>query len=304
MKIAITGAAGYFGRKIIEKLEENEEIEKIVGISRRKFSHNFKKLKYYQMDVRDNKVKNLFKKYEVDSLIHLAFVLNPIHNEKEMHEINVGGTKNILNAAKEAKIKKIIMTSSTMVYGAWPDNPEFLYEDSPLRGHPKYYYNKDKIEIERLSNEFIKENPEITFTILRPCLVLGPNVNHFYSRLLNWPFLPLVDGENPDMQFIHEDDIARAYEFFLNNDINGIFNIVGHGTMKWKDIITFAGKRAIKMPSSILYPIANFLWKIRLLEAPPAIFDFIKYRWVASGKKQKILVSFQNIPQRKHILIS
>ncbi len=280
MKVAITGAAGYFGRKIIERLEKNEECEKIIGISRRNFNHNFEKLDYYRMDIRNEGIKNLFKK--VDAVIHLAFILNPIHDRKEMYDINVNGTRNVLKACKEANVNKVIITSSTMVYGAWPDNPKYLTEESPLRGHPTYYYNKDKIEIEKLSKKFAKD---FMLTILRPCLVLGPTVNHFYSRLINWPVLPLVDGKNPDMQFIHEDDVARAYEIFLINDNPGIFNIVGKGTMKWKEIIELSGKKAISIPSFILYPLINFLWKIRLFEAPADIFDFVKYRWVASGEK-------------------
>lgn len=287
MKVAITGAAGYFGRKIIERLDKNDEIEKILGISRRRFNHKFKKMDYYRMDVRDTNLKNLFKKYGIDAVIHLAFVLNPIHNEDEMHDINVNGFKNVLNAAKHVNAKKFIVTSSTMVYGAWKDNPEFLTEESPLRGHKRYYYNKDKIELEKISMEFSKKNKNIKLTILRPCLVLGPTVNHFYSRILNWPFLPLVDGFNPGMQFIHEDDVARAYEIFLINDIEGIFNITGNGTMEWKKIGEAAKRKAVSLSSSILYPMLSFLWKLRLTEVPPDILDFIKYRWVASNEKAK-----------------
>jgi len=275
MIIGITGAAGYFGRKIIERMENNEKCEKIIGISRRKFVHRFEKLEYHQMDVRDKKLRDLFDKHDVDVIIHLAFVLNPIHDEKEMHEINVGGAKNVLKVAKEIEAKKIIITSSTMVYGAWPDNPKYLTENSPMRGHPTYYYNRDKVEIEKLCRRFSMEYGGI-LTILRPCLVLGPNVNHFYSRLLNWPVLPLVDGKNPEMQFIHEDDLARAYEIFTVKDLPGIFNIVGRGTMKWKEIIEAAGKRAVRMPDAILHPLLSMLWHLRLTKFPPQILDFIK----------------------------
>ena len=284
MKLAITGAAGYFGRKIVQRLEENEEVDYILGISRRKFSHDFKKLDYRRMDVRDKKLGGIFKEEGIDAIIHLAFVLNPIHDEREMHDINIRGAKNVLEAAEYANVDKIVMTSSTMAYGAWPDNPEFLKEDSPLRGHLTYYYNKDKIEGEKLSMEFSRKNPDISMVILRPCLVIGPSVEHFYAKLLNFPFLPLVDGENPRMQFIHEDDVARAYEHFLFNG-NGIYNIVGRGTMRWKEIIEESGKKAISLPGKILYPSITLLWKLRLLFFPPQILDFIKWSWVASGEK-------------------
>ncbi|HHO57251.1 MAG TPA: NAD-dependent epimerase/dehydratase family protein, partial [Thermoplasmatales archaeon] len=123
MRIAITGAAGYFGRKIIERLHERDDVEYIFGISRREFRHSYEKLEYRRMDVRESELKKIFKEKEIDAVIHLAFVLNPIHNEREMHDININGARNVLEAAEHAGVEKIIMTSSTMVYGAWPDNP-------------------------------------------------------------------------------------------------------------------------------------------------------------------------------------
>jgi UDP-glucose 4-epimerase len=292
--IAITGASGYFGQRIIAKLENEPECEKIIGIARRNLIHSFKNLDYYQLDVRNPSITNLFKKNEVDTLIHLAFVVNPIHDTEEMHSIDVNGTKNVLKAAKISGIKRILLTSSTMVYGAWPDNPAWLTEESPLRGHPTYYYNQDKVEIERLCQSFRKENPNILLTIIRPCLVLGPNVNHFYSRIIGWPILPLIDGNNPPMQFVHEDDVARAYLTILKKEKEGIFNIVGKGTLKWKEVIKMGGKPALSIPSFIIYPVMNAGWKLRfpLIESPADILDFIKYPWVASGQKAKKELGF------------
>jgi len=132
-----------------------------------------------------------------------------------------------------------------------------------------------------------KKFSDLDITILRLGLVLGPTVDHFYSRLLNWKFLPLVDGKNPEMQFIHEEDIARAYEHFLFIPSSGIFNIVGKGTIKWKEVIEMAGIRAINMPSILLRLVLSFMWRTHFTEVPPEILDFIKYRWVASGEKAR-----------------
>lgn len=291
--IAITGASGYLGQRIIAKLEKEPECEKIIGIARRKLSHSFKKLDYHRSDVRNPSIANLFKKNGVDTLIHLAFVVNPIHDLKKMHSINVDGTKNVLRAAKISGIKRILLTSSTMAYGAWPDNP-LLTEESPLRGHPTYYYNRDKVEIEQICQAFKRKNPDILFNIIRPCLVLGPNVNHLYSRIIDWPILPLIDGNNPPMQFIHEDDVARAYLAILKESVEGTFNIVGKGTLKWKEVIEISGGTALTIPSFPIYPIVNALWKLRvpLLEFPADILDFIKYPWVASGEKAERELGF------------
>ncbi len=286
MRVAITGVAGYFGHKIMERLEVNDEIEKVVGISRRKLDHSFSKLDYHRMDVRSDGLGEFFAENDVDAVIHLAFALNPIHNSKEMNSIDIEGAKNVLEASKQADVKKIIMTSSTTVYGTWPDSPVYT-EESPTRPHPTYYYSRDKVEIEKMCNDFKEKNGGIIMTIFRPCLVMGPTTEQFYAKLLKWPILPLVGGNNPDMQFVHEDDIGRAYEHFLMNDFDGVFNIVGDGTISWKEVIETAGKRAVKMPDSVIYPLMKMLWGIHLVGTPPEILDFVKYPWVASGEKAK-----------------
>jgi len=286
MKVAITGVAGYFGRKIMERLESNDEIEKVVGISRRKYDHSFTKLDYHRMDVRSSELGELFSRNEIDAVVHLAFALNPTHNKKEMNSIDIEGTENVLEASRQAGVKKFIMTSSTTAYGTWPDSPVYT-EESPTRSHPTYYYSRDKVEIEKICNDFKEKNDDVTMTIFRPCLVMGPTTEQFYAKLLKWPVLPLVGGSNPEMQFVHEDDIGRAYEFFLMNDIGGIFNIVGDGTITWKEAIEAAGKRAVKMPDSVIYPLMKLLWGLHLVGTPPEILDFVKYRWVASGEKAR-----------------
>ena len=284
MKVAITGAAGYFGRKIIAAMENDDFYDEIIGISRRQWNHGFTKLSYHRMDVRDKNIKKLFE--GVDVIIHLAFVVNPLHDEKEMYDIDVNGTKNVLKSGIEAGVKKFVITSSTMVYGAWPDNPEWLTEEDEMRGHPTYYYNKHKVMVEKVVNE-IKEKNDISTIILRPCLVVGPNVKHFYVDLLNMPILPLVSGRNPRMQFVHEDDVARAYDFFIKNDLEGIFNIVGKGTVRWKEVIQLAGKRAVNMPRWFIRNLLKVGWKLHLTKFPPEILDFVTYEWVASGEKAK-----------------
>lgn len=293
--IGITGASGYFGQHITAQLEDDPDCERVVGIDIKEPSRSFKKLDYHRLDVRDPGLCDLFKRQKVDTLIHLAFVLNPIHNAREMHDIDVNGAKNALRAAKASGIKHILFTSSAMVYGAWKDNPEWLTEASPLRGHPTYYYARDKVALEHLCEAFKRENKDVLFTTLRPCLVVGPNVEHFYSKLiLRAPVLPVIDGRNPRVQFIHEGDLARAYKIVLKKRVGGIFNIVGKGVLRWREVIKLSGKIALPVPSFLIYPMMAILWKLRVpfVEAPPGCLDFIRYPLVASGQKAVTKLGF------------
>ncbi len=178
-----------------------------------------------------------------------------------------------------------------MVYGAWEDNPEWLTEDSPKRGHPTYYYNKHKIMVEEVAEELLGEKKNLV--ILRPCLVVGPSVSHFYVDLLKMPVLPLVDGRNLRMQFVHEDDVARAYDLALKKDARGVYNTVGESVVRWKEIIDMAGKKAVRMPRWLIRNLLKIARWLHATKFPPEILDFVTYEWVASGEKAKRDLDFE-----------
>ena len=195
MKIAITGAAGYFGRKIIERLEENNECELIVGISRRNFKHPFKKLQYHQMDVRDKKLKDLFQKYDVDIVVHLAFVLNPIHDREEMRDINVNGAKNVLNACKEIGIEKIYNHNMKLIQTAMEElsSIEHVNLVTPTNRDERgsiVTFGVDKEDPKRIFEKLRKLKRPVELTIRQNMIRISPHIynteediSHFTDNL-------------------------------------------------------------------------------------------------------------------------
>ncbi len=88
-----------------------------------------------RVDVRDRGgVHATLRRANPDVLMHLAFILNPINDERLMYDIDVNGTHNVLEAAAEAGVGQVLVTSSRIAYGAFPDNPVPITEDWPVRG--------------------------------------------------------------------------------------------------------------------------------------------------------------------------
>src|SRR5262249_4789074 len=168
---------------------------------------------------------------EVRSLLHFAFVLDPFYDEAEMHDIDVRGTRNALEAALVAGIPHVVATSSTTAYGALADNPVPLTESSPPRARPGFSYAHDKRVMDEMLGEFARAHPEIALCTIRPCIVLGPTVaNYIATTMLRQPVVSLLDGADPPFQFIHEDDLARLVALCLERKVAGVFNAVGTGT--------------------------------------------------------------------------
>ena len=289
MKYLITGGSGYIGGRLIELLTQREENE-IVNLDLRPPAVQRPRTRFVQMDIRDRGMRALVESERPDALVHLAFVLNPIRDEHKMYDIDVNGTENVLGAASAAGVTQLLVASSTTAYGAFPDNPVPLTEEHPVRGLPGYEYARDKTEIDRLCQLWAAQHPDRLMTIVRPTIVFGPNVDNYIVRFWSQsPFFPLLDGGDPDWQFVHEEDVVEAISRLLIEQRAGIFNLTADGTIKLSECARLAGLKTRKISSRLYKRIAKTAWALHLpkVEAPPGQIDFILYPWIASNEKLK-----------------
>jgi len=289
MKYLITGGSGYIGGRLIDMLVERGDTE-VVNLDLRPPAVPRPRTRFVRMDVRDRGMQALFEAERPDVLIHLAFVLNPIRDEHKMYDIDVNGTNNVLEAASAAGVGQLLVASSTTAYGAFPDNPVPLTEEHPVRGLPGYEYARDKTEIDRLCQLWAARHPDRVMTIVRPTIVFGPNVDNYIVRFWSGsPFFPLLDGLDPDWQFVHEEDVVEAMSRLLMERRAGIFNLTADGTIKLSEAARLAGLKTRKMSTRVYRRIAKAAWGLHLpgVEAPPGQIDFILYPWIASNEKVK-----------------
>ena len=284
--VFITGVAGYIGMKTAKALEDCPQVEKIVGIDVNAPRDMPKRLMFIKRDVRDPML-GLLTEHQIDTVVHAAYVLPPIHDKHLMEDINMGGTRNTLNASAEAGIGHLLYTSSTTAYGFHPDNPVPLTEESPLRGNDDFTYSKNKKEIELLMKGFIEEHPEMAVTILRPCFVVGPGFANPLAGHLRKPFV-LLPTKTAPFQFVHEDDLMRVIVMCLTETIGGVFNVTGDGTMEFGEMVRKLGNRTVRLPFGLLCALNNLAWFMRLrflTEFPSAGLNLIKYPWLASSER-------------------
>ena len=285
---AITGAAGYLGTRMARYLLEADPENRVVGFDVRPARVVDPRFEFHTLDVRDRRLGDLLAGRDVRSLLHFAFVLDPFYDEAEMHDIDVRGTRNALEAALVAGVPHVVATSSTTAYGALEDNPVPLTESSPPRARPSFAYAHDKRLMDEMLGEFARAHPEVALCTIRPCIVLGPTVaNYIATTMLRQPVVSLLDGADPPFQFIHEDDLARLVALCLERKVAGVFNAVGTGTLPASELAAMQGKRALRMPFRLAYGITWGVHRARLLPfaLPPGILDFFRFPWVASGDK-------------------
>ncbi|UCD04591.1 MAG: NAD-dependent epimerase/dehydratase family protein [Candidatus Woesearchaeota archaeon] len=234
-KILITGGAGFIGSNLAEFLLDKGLdvviLDNFSTGSRENIERIKDKIEVLELDVRD--IEGLRKNLkDIDYIFHLAaFVSVPESVKKrcETFEINVKGTKNILEIAKEIGAKKVIIPSSAAVYGDDPELPKT--EDSKLM--PLSPYAESKIQKERLVKEFSKD---IETAALRLFNVYGPNQNPaspyaavipiFIKKALEGKDLIIYGDGEQTRDFIYIKDVCEAFLSAINTKLNGdIINI-------------------------------------------------------------------------------
>ena len=284
LTVAITGVSGYLGSRLLQELESDTRVGRVVGFDRRSPQVSSSKLVFDEIDIRNTGLEARLS--GVDVLVHLAFIMDPIKDEAFMRDVNVNGSHNVLTCACQAGVPRIVYTSTATVYGAHPNNDFPLTEESPLRANFDFSYAAHKLEVEFVIKELRKEYPGTTFTIFRPAIVFGPNVDNAWSHLLQFPLVaPLVRGHAPPLQFVHEEDVVRALAWSLDRDLDGPFNLSAPDWLEMDEITEITGKRRVEVDEDTAYRLFERLWALGISEAPAGMLHYVMHPWVVSVEK-------------------
>jgi UDP-glucose 4-epimerase len=285
-RILITGVSGYIGGKIARALAPHERVKKLVGIDIRAPQMPPARLTFVQHDVR-TPLADLIGQHAIDTVIHAAYVLPPIHDRALMEDINVAGTRNVITACQQTGVEHLLYTSSATAYGFHPDNEIPLTENSPLRGNDDFTYSKNKREIEFIFQDVIRDQKQTAVTILRPCFVVGPGFNNPLATHLKKRFV-LCPSPSAPMQFVHEDDLMRVILMCLEKRVAGIYNVAGDGVLEIADMVHRLGNVYCPLPAAIMTPLNHLAWTLRmtwLTEFPSPALNIMRYPWIVSSAK-------------------
>ncbi len=294
--VALTGAASFLGRNLIGLLEEDDRVSRILSLDVEPPSTAGAKTRMLELDLTQStaeaRMSEVFAEERVDTLVHLAFLSTPTHSTAWSHELESVGTMHALNACRRARVRKLVLWSQTLLYGAHPTNPNFLTEEHPLRARRRESFFADKIEAEHDVRRFGMPGKGRTVTVLRTAAIVGPTVHNFLTRYLSHRLVPTVMGFDPLWQFLHEADAVAAFKLAVDRDVSGTFNIVGDGVLPLSTVIKLAGRIAAPLPRPLANSAIGALWVAQLAEAPPAFLDYLQYLCVADGARALEVLGF------------
>jgi UDP-glucose 4-epimerase len=243
-------------------------------------------------DVRKRKFEDVIRRERPDAIVHLASVRHFQSHPALRHEVNVNGTRRLLDFAVAHGVKQVVIVSSSYVYGALPENPYYMDEAYPLNSSRTYPEMRDLAEMDMLATAYLWHYPQISISVLRPTNVLGAHVRTAIGRYLRAEYVPTVMGFNPMMQFLHEDDMAEAIVLAIERDARGAFNVVGPGAVPLHTAIREVGHVPLPLPEVAVRTAIQALFRWKLFAFPPRAIDFAKYQCTLDGRRFRDATGF------------
>jgi UDP-glucose 4-epimerase len=139
-------------------------------------------------------------------------------------------------------VEKLVVKSSSTVYGAGPADPALFTEDMEPRHLPTSGWAKDSVEVESYVRGLARRRPDLTVTTLRFANFLGPTANTPMAQYFSLPVVPTVFGYDARLQFVHEDDGLEVIRLATVGEHAGIYNVAGDGVLSLSQAIRRAGR--------------------------------------------------------------
>src|SRR5262249_45257440 len=134
---------------------------------------------------------------------------------------NTRAAQTVLTAAFAAGVRRVVVVTSAMVYGARADNPVPLPDGAELRAVPEASAIGDLLEVERIAARARRSHRGLAVTVLRPAVVLGAGDREPLAALLSAPRLLRIRGSVGHWQFCHVADLATAIEVAALGGLDG-----------------------------------------------------------------------------------
>ena len=291
-RVLVTGGGGYLGRQLVAALAAlpaERRPAAIVSHDIREPAERLAEVDYAVADIRSPEIADIIARHGIDTVVHLASIVTPgkKSNREFEYDVDVNGTKNLLEACVRHHVKRIIVSSSGAAYGYHADNPEWLSEDAPVRGNEAFAYSHHKRLVEEMLADYRRTQPQLEQIIFRIGTILGPTVKNQITDLFEKPRLIAIAGSESPFVFIHDQDVVGAMLHGIASPVTGIFNVAGDGKLSIHEIAARLGKRCVVLPASLLRAALWLLKKLNLTQYGPEQLDFLRYRPVLLNTRLK-----------------
>ena len=296
-RVLVTGGGGYLGSQLVERLAAlpaSERPEVIVSHDIREPRVRLAGVEYAVADIRSPQMADIMRDHGIDQVVHLASIVTPgkDSNRAFEYDVDVNGTRNVLEACVRLGVKRIVVSSSGAAYGYHHDNADWLTEDMPVRGNEVFAYSHHKRLVEEMLQQYRKDHPALEQVVLRIGTILGPTVRNQITDMFEKPRLLTIRGSDSPFVFIWDQDVVGIVLRAIAEGPPGIYNVAGDGALALRDIASRLNKPFVQLPAWLLRWALTLLKPLGLTQYGPEQLDFLRYRPVLLNTRLKTVFGY------------
>lgn len=276
----VTGVSRYLGGLLAAKLSDDPSIERVIGVDVEPPKTDVGRTEFVRADIRNPIIAKVIASAKVDTVAHLSVIATPFGagGRTAMKEINVIGTMQLLAACQKApSVQKLVVKSTTAVYGSSSRDPALFTENMEPRSLPRSGYAKDSVEVEGYVRGLGRRRPDVDVTLLRFANFIGPNIDTPLTRYFRLPVVPTVFGFDPRLQLLHESDGMEVLRRAVVEDHRGTFNVAGDGVLLLSQAIRRAGRMPVPFPSPAVTAIGSIFRRTGMVDFSPEQLQFLLF---------------------------
>ncbi|MBM9510558.1 NAD-dependent epimerase/dehydratase family protein [Actinacidiphila acididurans] len=264
--VLVTGAARRLGGRFVRQVQREPGVERVVAVDALVPEHDLGDAEFVRTDIRQPAIGKVLAQHSVDTVVHLDVSGTSLGSggRTQAKETNVIGTMQLLGACQKAPtVRRLVVKSTTSVYGSAPRDPAVFTETTPVKSLPSGGFAKDAVEVEGYVRGFARRRPDVAVAVLRFANILGPTADTPLAEYFSLPVLPTVLGYDPRLQFVHEDDVnavllVAAGEPRRGTLNSGTFNIAGDGVL----LLSQTARRLGKPTVPVLLPAVTWVGQL------------------------------------------
>jgi nucleoside-diphosphate-sugar epimerase len=312
MNIFMTGASGFIGSKLAQRLaEEKHRLTILLRHPSKAEEFASAGMKIVFGDLSDRKKLKVGMR-NCEWVFHLAAYTKPVSEDPELpYLINVTGTRNVLEAAKEQSVRKVIITSTAGTLGYSRDG---LPVDETVKNTPEYRteYEKTKASSENYALDFSSERLDVV--VVNPTRVYGPGkltVSNSLTKIIKlygkglWRIMP-GDGEAFG-NYVFIDDVVSGHILAAMHGRGGERYILGGENIRYREFFNILGdlyhrkRKLFTVNEPALKRMAKIAGLYSKLTKTSAVISnewIAKYLrdWIVSSKKAETFLNYKITP--------
>lgn len=264
--VVVTGAGWSLGSRVVARLEQHPGLD-VHQLGRPRPSLDVSTLPEH-----------------IDLIVHLAPGDHDALARRRRSALD--GTLELLDLARARGVTDIVVLSSAMVYGAWPNNPVPLTEDAALRPDDAFAFARQLAVVEQLVDDWRREAPDRRAAVLRPVPAMAANGTTSLVRALAAGVGRRLGEDDVPAQFLHLDDLAEAVVLAVTERLDGVYNVAPDGWVPGMRVRALAGSPPrLKLPAWSAGVIDDLRWRFQRGPIPPGLRPYTLSPWMVANDR-------------------